>query len=175
MTREELFAMRKQAKWERLARLQQQVMPMIFGMGDAFAVTEVDIRPDDRVIIVFGSFRDEEAMIRIERPLNGGPIAPWIELKIVDNPESLPKTCPALLKELEENDGVELLFRRDWMALATEAHGCTDGAELRSVFDHLLASAARAREILTSAKDDTVPFDAKRGTIAVPRRDALMN
>ena len=49
MTREELFAIRKQAKWERLARLQQQVMPMIFGMGDAFAVTEVDIRPDDRV------------------------------------------------------------------------------------------------------------------------------
>ena len=174
MTREELFALRKQNKWERLCRLQERIMPMIYGMGDAFTVSEVDLRPDDRIVYILGTFRDCDAWIRIERPLNGGPIVLWIELKIVDNPETVPESCPAALKQLEEEAGVELLFRRAWMALGTEAHGCTDGDMLRSVFDHLLDHVHDAAKILMEG-NESVPFEPKRGTIAVPRRDALVN
>ena len=175
MTRDELFALRRQDRWDRMVRLQQQVMPLVYAMGNAFVVNEVDIRPDDRIVYILGTFRDCDAWIRIERPINGGPIVPWLELKVVDNPETVPESCPAPIRKLEDDAGVELVFRRSFLSLGTEAHGCKDGDMLRSVFEHLLANVARVKELLSGPEEEAVPFESKRGTIAVPRRDALVN
>ncbi|HPQ82094.1 MAG TPA: hypothetical protein PLZ86_10315, partial [bacterium] len=144
MTREELYALRRQNKWERLCRLQSKVMPIVYGMGESFVVNEIDIRPDDGLVYVFGEFCDCEAWIRLERPMCGGPVVPWLELKIMDNPEEVPDSCPAPLKELEEEAGVELFFRRAWLSLGTEARDCADSAALKIIFEHLLVTAARA-------------------------------
>lgn len=175
MTKDELFALRRQDRWDRMVRLQQQVMPMIYDMGKVFVVNEVDIRPEDGIVYVMGTFRDCDAWIRIERPMNGGPIVPWLELKVIDNPKSVPESCPAPIKKLEDDAGVELIFRRSFLSLGTEAHGCKDGTQLCSVFDHLLANTARVKDLLSGPEDEGVPFEKKRGTIAVPRRDATIN
>jgi len=174
MTREELFAIRKQVKWERLARLQEKLMPLVYGIGAEFEVNEVDIRPDDGLVFVLGSFRDREALIRLERSMSGGPVVPWIEIKVVDNPEEVPDSCPAAIKELEETAGVEIFFRRAWIALGTDAQGCTDGASLKSVFEHLVESADRARDILCSEAENDCPFEQARETPVVSRRGATL-
>ena len=151
--------------WAYTKRKSPAAKPALSALGAAFR----------QLVLRGGLFRGSDAWIRFERPMNGGPIVPWLEIKILDNPDTVSDTCSAPIKELEDDAGVELLFRRAWLALGTEAHGCKDGAQLRSVFEHLLANVARVEELLSVPEDKPAPFDTKRGTIAVPRRDALVN
>lgn len=174
MTRDEFFTQLRQQDYVQANRLQERIMAIIYGMGTAFEVSEVDIRPDERIVYIFGAFRGQRMRIRSSRRFEGPQTDFSVEMYFADHPDAVSEPFAREMRRLSEEAGIDLFIRSAWLAMGTEARGITTSEELVALCEHLLAHIRSAVKLLEEG-DAPVPFDGKKAQAADPRRDALVN
>ena len=174
MTCDEFFTRLKQQEWVRASRLQEWVMPLFFSMGEVFEVTEIDLRPTDHAVYVYGSFRGRNAMVMFRRSCGEKRLVIRVEMFLGNRPEQVSEVFANEMQRLIEEENSEVLDRRSILALVADAGAIESGEELKTFCDHHLRQVKRAAQLLKEG--DTPPFvPAMKKGETMPAEGDLVN
>jgi len=156
MTREDFMVQIRRSEWKAVSRLQDRVIPILFGMGGVADVYQVDLRPATHDIVVWIFFQGVRGIVTFSAGPRDGMGTVWVDLLIGAPPGALPEAFAETVKRLDEEYDVSVVERYGDLWLRAALCSLESPEELSSVCQHLKGHVVELQKILAG---DSGPFE----------------
>lgn len=148
MTKDEFRSQIAEMEWRDVSYLQEKVIPLVYGMGGRFEVSEIDLHPDRGTVIVYGGYEDKAGLIRFSKKHGDQFPSVWIELFLTKLPEDVPEAFTREVGNLKEEFDIEPVNRKEGVAIGTRLSRVMNSNEIRIVYEHLQEQGQRLLPLL---------------------------
>lgn len=137
MRKDEFNSKIAEMKWRSVSTLQKAAVPLVYGLGGKFEVSEIDLLPERGVVIVYGHYEGRGSLIRFVEGLGGDNPSAWIEIFLTKLPDEVPEAFSEEVEKLKTEFDIEPVSRNEGIALGTTLSHATDVDEIKCIYKHL--------------------------------------
>lgn len=153
MEKETFVTKAKCAEWSMMNKLESRVVQMFYGIGENFDLDEIDIKPGEGKMLVYGHFNKVWTLSRFIPAHSGGNVCEWMEIYIDTLPASVPDPFALEAGRIEEEFDVRIVTKSGFAVVGCnlgEVHGHED---LKNTLVHLLDHRQRLKDLLNGKEN----------------------
>lgn len=142
MNRSDFVTRMRKEGWRAATNLQEAVMALVYDLGEAVNVDEINLHPNGPHFVVLFHYHGEEMHCSFTRELEGEIIG-WAEIYVATLPDCIPDSfldiCPKYTGECD----IHAEVRGNYLFLGLRFRGVNQKDVLKHVFETLVAAKRR--------------------------------